>query len=208
MDFNDHPSDVVVLDTNSRLDSSEMAYHKVFEATQRLKSAGCQQFYNKTCSVFRGNIGMEFDAMLDALEKDFAVVVLGFPKNGRVTQQGIHYVHGKLLAESEFRNDPIHPMRESDLVKILQSQTRRKVGLISHEIISQGIEVLKEAIQKKRKEVNYLILDVINQEALTLIAHAVKTEPILCGSSALGEELPGAWEFPARRRGLIKTKGF
>ncbi|HKY54321.1 MAG TPA: four-carbon acid sugar kinase family protein, partial [Anaerolineales bacterium] len=103
--------DILILDTNSRLDPPEVAYRKVFAATRELRQAGCRQFHNKTCSVFRGNIGAEFDAMLDALRLDFAVVVLGFPKNGRATVDGIHYVHGKKLEDSEFRHDPIHPMR-------------------------------------------------------------------------------------------------
>ena len=56
--------DVVILDTDSRFDSPEAAYNKVFGATKLLKELGCRQFYKKTCSVFRGNIGPEFDAML------------------------------------------------------------------------------------------------------------------------------------------------
>ena len=81
--------DILILDTNSRLDPPEVAYRKVFDATRQLQQAGCRQFHNKTCSVFRGNIGAEFDAMLDALGLEFAVVVLGFPKNGRTTVDGI-----------------------------------------------------------------------------------------------------------------------
>jgi uncharacterized protein YgbK (DUF1537 family) len=72
--------DILILDTNSRLDPPDVAYNKVFTATRALQQAGCRQFHNKTCSVFRGNIGAEFDAMLDALSLEFAVVVLGFPK--------------------------------------------------------------------------------------------------------------------------------
>jgi uncharacterized protein YgbK (DUF1537 family) len=117
--------DVCIINTNSRLDSAKVAYDKVFQATLELKTVGCTRFFNKTCSVFRGNIGAEFDAMLDALGREFAVVVLGYPKNGRTTIDGVHYVHARLLAESEFRADPIHPMQESNLVHILQSQTRR-----------------------------------------------------------------------------------
>src|SRR5688572_819834 len=119
--------DVCILNTNSRLDPRQTAHDKVFAATQALQAAGYRQFYNKTCSVFRGNIGAEFDAMLDALNADFAVVVLGFPKTGRTTRGGIHYVRGVKLQDSEFRCDPSHPMTRSDLVGILQAQTMRKV---------------------------------------------------------------------------------
>ena len=135
----------------------------------------------------------EFDAMLDALGLEFAVVVLGFPKNGRTTVDGIHYVHGKRLEDSEFRNDPIHPMRRSDLVGILQSQTKRKVALLDHTVVSQGSDKLRDEIHRMRSLCQYLILDVKDQVALATIARAVHDEPVLCGSSAIAEELPPVW---------------
>jgi uncharacterized protein YgbK (DUF1537 family) len=192
--------DILILDTNSRLDPPEVAYDKVFAATRQLREAGCRQFHNKTCSVFRGNIGAEFDAMLDALGLEFAVVVLGFPKNGRTTIDGIHYVHGKRLEDSEFRRDPIHPMQRSDLVGILQSQTKRKVALVSHEIVDEGPQALREEIQRLRAQCQYLILDVTDQTALTTIARAVHDEAVLCGSSAIAEELPAVWGPPQSHR--------
>src|SRR5690606_25681182 len=161
------------------------------------------QFFNKTCSVFRGNIGAEFDAMLDALGQEFAVVVLGFPKNGRTTINGIHYVRGVPLAESEFRHDPIHPMTRSNLVDILQSQTERRVGLLTHEVVARGPAQLREEIEARRGSCNYLILDVVDQAALATIARAVHDLPVLCGSSALAEELPPVWGPPPRREGFL-----
>ena len=179
----------LVVDTNSRLDSYEQAYKKVFMSTIRLQSLGISQFFNKTCSVFRGNIGAEFDAMLDALESEFAVVVLGFPKNGRTTLNGLLYVHGKRLAESEFRFDPVHPMDESDLTVILQAQTKRKVASINIEVVEQGSKKLKQEIDKMRSQCNYLILDVKDQSSLKTIANAIKEEKIICGASGIAEEL-------------------
>lgn len=186
-------ADVNILDTDSRFDRPEISYDKVHAATLALKDAGCPQFFNKTCSVFRGNIGPEFDAMLDALGEDVAVVVLGFPKNGRVTRNGIHYVHGHRLEDSDFRNDPMHPATKSDLVEILQAQTKRKVALVSHETIDQGPEALHGTLQGMRSQANYLILDVVDQAALSTIAQAVKDCQVLCGSSALAEVLSEVW---------------
>lgn len=181
--------DVLVVDTNSRLDTADQAYAKVYTATVALRAAGCTRLVNKTCSVFRGNIGAEFDAMLDAVPAAFAVVVLGFPKNGRVTLDGIHYVHGKPLAESEFRHDPVHPMQESELTAILQAQTERKVAMLPIGVVEQGAEVLRGEINRMRGECDYLILDVRDQQSLRIIAEAVLNEPLLCGSSGLYEEL-------------------
>jgi uncharacterized protein YgbK (DUF1537 family) len=184
---------IAILDTNSRLDDRATAYAKVHAATQELQAAGCRQFHKKTCSVFRGNIGAEFDAMLDALGQDFAVVVLGFPKNGRLTLDGIHYVHGQRLEDSEFRNDPIHPTRRSDLVGILQAQTQRKVGLVSQAVIAQGAAAVRAHIEGLRAQLNYVICDVPSQDGLRTIAQAAHDFPVLCGSSALAEELPAVW---------------
>ncbi|MEC0178467.1 four-carbon acid sugar kinase family protein [Paenibacillus favisporus] len=185
----DPQPDVLVVDTNSRLDTADQAYAKVYTATVALRAAGCTRLVNKTCSVFRGNIGAEFDAMLDAVPAAFAVVVLGFPKNGRVTLDGVHYVHGKPLAESEFRHDPVHPMQESELTAILQAQTERKVAMLPIGVVEQGAEVLRGEINRMRGECAYLILDVRDQQSLRIIAEAVLDEPLLCGSSGLYEEL-------------------
>ncbi|HUC91652.1 MAG TPA: four-carbon acid sugar kinase family protein [Paenibacillus sp.] len=181
--------DVLVVDTNSRLDGGAEAYGKVYRMTQALRAAGCDRFINKTCSVFRGNIGAEFDAMLDALGVSFAVVVLGFPKNGRTTLGGVHYVHGQKLEDSEFRNDPANPMRQSNLVEILQAQTERKVDSVSIDIVEQGAAALRAEMDRMREACSYLILDVRDQRSLGIIAEAVRDEPVLCGSSALSEEL-------------------
>ncbi len=207
--------DVLIFDTDSRLEDSKTAYEKVYQASKDIRKAGAVQFFNKTCSVFRGNIGAEFDAMLDALEEDFAIIVLGFPRNGRETKHSIHYVYGQKLEESEFKNDPVNPMTESNLVHILQSQTKRHVGVIHDDVIKRGAEAISEEVQrlKGKKAVNYLILDVETQKDLFEIAKAVHEEKIICGSSAIAEEIPKVKERAYKKEPsvdlppLIKQKG-
>ncbi|WP_077623223.1 four-carbon acid sugar kinase family protein [Sediminibacillus massiliensis] len=184
--------DVLIFDTDSRLDNADTAYQKVYEATKDIQKAGANQFINKTCSVFRGNIGAEFDAMLDALNEEFAIVVLGFPKNGRTTVNSEHYVYGEKLEDSQFKQDPVHPMNRSNLVEILQSQTKRRVIGIPYPVIKEGAGAIKSRLHqlKKEKSVQYVILDVTEQEDLYEIAQAVHEEKVICGSSALGEEIP------------------
>lgn len=200
-------ADVVIIDTDSRLDPFESAYRKVLAATKQLRAAGCTLFHKKTCSVFRGNVGREFDAMLDALGEDFMIVSLAFPKNGRQTIHGIHTVHGNLLECSEFANDPVHPMRRSDLVGILQEQTQRKVGRVDLTVVRQGKEALRSALEEASRQDNYCIVDAENQEDLTVLASAAQDFAILGGSSALAEELPKFW--PAKKpRDVLKEVSF
>ncbi|WP_162921732.1 four-carbon acid sugar kinase family protein [Listeria costaricensis] len=180
--------DVLIIDTDSRFDLPEIAYQKVFQATEKLKSYGATQFYNKTCSVFRGNIGPQFDAMQDALGTNFSILIAAFPKNGRETKNSIHYVYGKKLADSAFRDDPIHPMHESDLRIIVSSQTRRPVEAIHLAEIRQPA-IFREKLSRYREQGGYVILDAETEGDLALIAEMVENEPIIGGSSGLAEKL-------------------
>lgn len=183
------PCDVLIMDTDSRFDTGETAYHKVRNALKHVPKDEKIQFIDKQCSVFRGNIGAEFDAMMDELGEDFAVVVLGFPNNGRTTLHHIHYVHGMRLEDSQFKHDPVHPMTCSDLVEILQSQTKRKVGAIHYEVYSGGEAEVQKALAEARKDYNYVIMDVRDNEDLALLAKVLKDQRMICGSSALSEYL-------------------
>lgn len=190
--------DVAILDTNGRLDAAPLAYRKVRRAASALKQVGCQLYWKKTCSVFRGNVGVEFDALLDELGEEFGVAVAAFPKNGRCTRDGLHYVHGRLLAESEFARDPVHPMTESNLVTLLSAQTKRAVGLIPLHLVQQGPEAIRQELDGARAAgISYALCDAERQEDLAAIAAAAAGERVLLGSSALAEELPKVWAPPA-----------
>lgn len=200
-------ADALVLDTDSRLDPPERAYAKVHAATLRLRSLGCGWLHKKTCSVFRGNIGAEFDAMLDASGGEFALVSLAYPKNGRATRDGRHTVHGVPLEQSAFARDPVHPMTHSDLVAILQAQTRRRVGQIDLATVRAGEGALRKAIAARWAECQYCVVDGVEQDDLARLAAAAHDWPWHAGSAALAEELPRFWRRPAPRNLLADAGG-
>lgn len=217
-DFFRNEADVTIINTDSRFDPPEKAYRKVFDATRLLKKQGINQFYNKTCSVFRGNIGAEFDAMLDALDQDFAVVVLGFPQNGRTTRHSIHYVDDVILAETQFRNDPMNPMKESDIRKIIKAQSQRKVDGIWYEALDKGAEYVQRCLNSLRGKTNYVCFDVRDQKDLELIAQVIRSEQVICGASAIAEEIAkyipqnkicemNVQDVPDKEKGIIISSG-
>ncbi len=191
--------DVLIVDTDSRFDTGENAYKKVAGALSLFQKEDVKQYINKQCSVFRGNIGAEFDAMLDVLNQDFAVVVLGFPDNGRTTLHSLHYVFGTLLEESQFRRDPVHPMNRSDLRVILGSQTCRPVGAIHYEVYDRGEDAVKEALKEARARGGYCIMDVRDNCDLEFLAGILKDEKVICGSSALSGYLAKVQDFSQKR---------
>ena len=189
--------DVIILDTDSRFDPPEIAAAKVRAATRMLMQIPCDLYMKKTCSVFRGNIGAEFDAMQDELAVDCSMVVLGFPRNGRQTIDGIHYVHGVRLDQSPFRNDPIHPMHESSLLKILAEQSQRPAVGVHADWLDKPLDELARHIGDLRQKNRYLIFDVRDQDDLRHLSSALADERCICGSSAIGETLPDAWQVSA-----------
>ena len=180
--------DVAILDTDSRFDPPTVAAGKVARATRALETWGAGLFYNKTCSVFRGNIGAEFDAMMEALGERFAVALAAFPRNGRVTRGGLHLVHGRPLHESEFARDPLHPRVTSDLVAELSGQTGRRVVGVSLEDVRGDLEGRLAAVREAGA--GYALCDAETQEDVAAIARAVRGHRVVLGSSALAEELP------------------
>lgn len=192
--------DVVIIDTDSRFDNSECAKAKVRKATELLMTLPCDLYHNKTCSVFRGNIGAEFDEMQDVLGIPCSMVILGFPENGRTTVDGIHYVYGKRLEDSQFRGDPIHQTTTSSLEEIIHRQSKRPVGHITWRDLNKGLAYVTEKKEELKKRCAYVIFDIRNQEDLKLAALAVSEERNICGSSAIGEELPYA--IAGRQKGV------
>lgn len=195
--------DVIIIDTDSRFDTPGIAREKVRRATELLETLPCDVYFNKTCSVFRGNIGAEFDEMQDVLGVGCCMVVLGFPANGRTTVDGIHYVYGKKLEESQFRNDPIHPMTISSLEEILHRQSDRSVRHITWRDLDRGAAWVKARKDELKTQCAYLIFDIRDQRDLRIVAQAIADERCICGSSAIGEELPAAYEQKEEEQVLI-----
>jgi uncharacterized protein YgbK (DUF1537 family) len=63
---------------------------------------------------------------MTALGTDFTIACPAFPENGRTVYRGHLFVNDMLLNESGMQNHPLTPMRDANLVRLLQQQTRRR----------------------------------------------------------------------------------
>ncbi|GHF53609.1 uncharacterized protein YgbK (DUF1537 family) [Deinococcus metalli] len=187
-------TDALIIDTDSRLIPPQDAAARVRRATRALLAAGAQTFWKKTCSVFRGNVGAEFDALLDELGEESAVAVAAFPRNGRTTVHGKHHVRGVALPQTEFAHDPFHPRTDADLVRDLGRQTSRGVVGLSLETVRAGPHALATELTRLRaKGAGYVLSDAETQGDLRALAVALSGARVFLGSSALAEELPPLW---------------
>lgn len=186
-------NDALVINTGSRLDTPEQAAEKSARAAAFLRSAGCDMIHTKTCSVFRGNIGAAFDAVQDALEVRCSMVVAGFPRNGRTTRDGVHYLNGVPVAQTNFANDPVTPIAFSRLDELIGRQSQRKCAGFTWEWLDRSPAEQQAHLAELKEQAAYIIFDVRDQEDLMRIARLIAQEPNICGSSAICEELPKAW---------------
>ncbi|MFD1733171.1 four-carbon acid sugar kinase family protein [Deinococcus malanensis] len=189
--FTQERTDALIIDTDSRFLPPEEARARVVRATRALQAAGCGAYWKKTCSVFRGNVGAEFDAMLQTLGLETGVAVAAFPKNGRATLHGEHFVRGVPLPDTEFGQDPVHPRRDANLVRDLGRQTPRPVSSLPIETVRAGVAALRTAVDGV--SAGYLLADAETQEDLRVLAQALANERVFLGSSGLAEELPAVW---------------
>jgi uncharacterized protein YgbK (DUF1537 family) len=153
----------------------------------------------KYCSTFdsttEGNIGPSMDAALDELGESFTVALPALPVNGRTTYMGYHFVHEQLLSDSPMRHHPLTPMTNPNLVSHLQTQTRRKVGLVSHPVVRRGAVAVQQRVRDLRVEGTAIaVLDCVSEEDLAVLCAATADLRVITGSSAPGIKLPELWK--------------
>lgn len=185
--------DALVINTGSRLDAASLAADKSARAAAFLRDNGCEMVYTKTCSVFRGNIGASFDAVQDVLGVKTSMVVAGFPRNGRTTVDGIHYLNGVPVSETNFANDPVTPLKYSRLSDLIGQQSSRPCRVFTHEWLDKPEDIRRAHLEELKAEAAYVIFDVRDQADLVTIADLIRDERNICGASAVCEELPDAW---------------
>ena len=89
-----------------------------------LRAAGANRFFWKYCSTFDstadGNIGPVAEALMDDLGADQTIYCPAFPENGRSIFMGNLFVGQQPLAESPMKDHPLTPMRDSNLMRLLE----------------------------------------------------------------------------------------
>ncbi|HWA13115.1 MAG TPA: 3-oxo-tetronate kinase [Burkholderiales bacterium] len=199
-------ADCVIVALKSRSNPVNEAITMSLGALDWLRQQGAKQYYFKYCSTFdstdKGNIGPVADALLDALGSDFTVFNPSFPTNKRTVYKGYLFVGDELLSESGMRNHPLTPMTDPSLVRVLQRQTKHKVGLVQYSTVVKGAAAVKAAFEDLRKQgVRHVVLDSITDEHLTTLGEACAELALVTGGSGMAMGLPGNFI----RRNLMKA---
>ncbi len=140
-------AETTIVNTDSRLIPSSEAYAVIRKVIQKFSPYKPTVIYKKIDSTFRGNIGSEIDALLDCLPYSVVCLAAANPRNGRTICNGICYVNGTPLAETEIAFDPFTPVHSSSVSEIIQQQSTRRIGHLDLEVINAPLETAQAQLQ-------------------------------------------------------------
>lgn len=167
-------------------------------ALKWLQASGATRFFWKYCSTFdstaEGNIGPVAEALMADLNTWQTIYCPAFPENGRSIFMGNLFVGQQPLAESPMKDHPLTPMRDSNLMRLLEPQVSRPVGLIDRLTVEQGSDEILSAMQRLESDgVAHVIVDAVANADLQTIATACRNMPLLTGGSAVAMPLPALY---------------
>jgi uncharacterized protein YgbK (DUF1537 family) len=182
--------DAVVVALKSRTIPPRDAVAQSLAALDWLCAGGCTQIYFKFCSTFdstaAGNIGPVTEALMNALRCAFTIACPALPENGRTVFKGHLFVGDDLLSESGMRDHPLTPMRDSNLMRLLQAQTKLKVGHIGYEVVARGAEAVRARITAlKASGIRIAIVDAITDDDLRTLGAAFRDLTLVTAGSGV-----------------------
>jgi uncharacterized protein YgbK (DUF1537 family) len=199
-------ADAVVVSLKSRTNAPEEAVEWSLAACEALLGAGAQQILFKYCSTFdstdHGNIGPVTDALMKRLGARYTIACPAFPANGRSVFQGHLFIGSVLLSDSPMKDHPLTPMRDANLVRVLQPQTTLPVGLVPFGTVEQGADAVRAAFEALAKNSPVIaVADAVTNDHLRILGAAFAGEKLLTGGSGIALGLPDNF----RKAGLLAT---
>jgi uncharacterized protein YgbK (DUF1537 family) len=184
--------DAVVVSLKSRSIPAGEAVARSRVAERWLRGQGAAHVMSKICSTFdstdAGNIGPVTLALQADCGAEGVLVTPAFPETGRTVYQGHLFVNGVPLNESPLKDHPLNPMRDSNLVRVMQRQCGDvKISLIDTEIVARGAEaILARLDELAGQHRGIAIIDAIRESDLIAIGAAAVTQKLSVGASGLG----------------------
>ncbi|MCY4056421.1 MAG: four-carbon acid sugar kinase family protein [Gammaproteobacteria bacterium] len=167
-------------------------------SARALLAQGAKQLYYKYstlfCSTARGNIGPVAEALMDMTHTDRVLFCPGRPERSATVYQGRLFLGTDMLHETPRRYDPVTPMTNSNLVEVLQSQSRVEVGLLNHDTMRAGRAACERYLaEQSAAGVRFFIVDVIDPGDLARVAALASDSALVTGSDDLPVALSRGW---------------
>ena len=200
-------TDAVVVSLKSRTNPAVEAVEWSLTACDALIKAGAKQILFKYCSTFdsteKGNIGPVIDALMKRLGAAYTIACPAFPANGRSVFQGHLFVGATLLSDSPMKDHPLTPMKDSNLLRVLQPQSELPVRLVPFATVENGPDAVRNAFDVLAQDGPAIgVADAVTNEHLRILGAAFAGHILLTGGSGIAIGLPDNF----RKAGLLGVK--
>src|SRR5437867_11180604 len=112
---------VLVIDTETRHLAPDAAAGRIHSVAAGNSS---RLIYKKTDSTLRGNIGAELGALLALYPDSPLIYAPAYPAMGRTVRRGCLHVNGSPAHLTAFAGDPLNPVIDSDIARVLRARTQ------------------------------------------------------------------------------------
>lgn len=169
-------NEVLVLNTNTRTEEKKQAYVKIKKLSKLIPGLGKRIIIKKIDTAYRGNVAIELDTIIKALNWELCFIINSVPSMDRITIGGFQIINGKILENTEFTNDPYEKNKSSFIPDILGENLKEKLGLVSLRDVKKGLEDIQNKIENSVNEnIKVLIFDsVSNSDIENIITAAHK----------------------------------
>lgn len=177
---------------------ADAAVQDAILVAEGLLRRGVKQIYHKYSALFtsteHGNIGPVAEALMQLTQAASVLFCPARPERNATVYQGRLFLGATMLHETPRRYDPVTPMTNSNLVEVLQSQSRVKVGLLALAKLREGTSACQRFIDEQAAAgVRFFIVDAIEGSDLTRIAKLAQHAPFVTGSDDLPQALSQHW---------------
>jgi uncharacterized protein YgbK (DUF1537 family) len=185
-------ADIVSIDTDSRTQPVTAAEARIQERRPLL--SGARTIVKQFDSTLRGHVAAECYAALRTSNRRSLLVIAAFPSEGRTTVNGIQLLHGVPVEKTDFRFDPLNPVRTSSLPDLFAT-------------VTQSIRCAR-SVSEARDAVGEYEVVIVDAETEAQLDDAVaelreESDIVWAGSTGLLRALSRS--FPSRSSGTTRT---
>jgi uncharacterized protein YgbK (DUF1537 family) len=121
--------------------------------------------------------------------------------------KGHLFVGDSLLSDSGMRDHPLTPMTDASLVRVMQAQSRQRVGLLAREVVAQGPQAITEGLARLWQQgTAHVVADAIDNTDLLALAQGCAHLPLWVAGSGLALGLLASQDGVALQAGADRLQ--
>lgn len=188
---NVEPDKSYVIDSESRNIPPNEAYNKIRNIFEDLKDIKFDYYYKKIDSTIRGNIRSEILAADSVYKPDLIVFNPANPDSNRTVIDGVLYMNGTRVCETEIMRDPLCLVTDDNLVSLMEEAMEEPVQYFNLTQIRQNKLKLNGA-----RVITYDVLENSDMEKMVSFLLGTGKKILWVGSAGMANALFSVVEKP------------